>query len=208
MTTWLPFLGSIAMQAESTFKPFYGANLLAAAAFAAGCMSMPGHADATSLRRVPGEPVWLPYGSNFDWAQTSTSPGFYLGAGQGEATRETSLQEHLIAQLRAWEGRAANWDGDGAARPDLVSLRAASNFICALDRDARMPHPMLNDNGRAGLFWEDEHLYADLEFLENGSIAYYIERVGEQGAPADRHKGVVAFDGQTIPAAIVPLLQA
>lgn len=177
------------------------------AAVAATCLATTSaHADYQSARRPTGEQLRfatrsttlgvLPPQSDFvvyaDSAVLNRSP----------STRETTEQERTIATLRSWERHEANWDGEGAKLPSVVSLRAASAFVCAIDRDALMPEAMLHDNGRAGLFWESADFYADLEFLESGAIAYYIERGN------DRHKGVVAFDGRKVPRFFGPLLES
>lgn len=198
------------MQVESTSVPLSKGNNLWAAAVAASCLAAPVQAHTTAVRLFSGEMPHILAGSSSDWTTESAVPqGIIAGLGQLQlnATRATSEQEHLIARLREWERYPANWDGEGALSPKLASLLAASSFACALDRDDVMPQPMLNDNGRAGLFWDDGGLYAELEFLENGKVAYYIERVIDGRAP-DRHKGVVSFNGREIPPVLRPLLGA
>lgn len=128
----------------------------------------------------------------------------YLGSEPTTFTttaRETSEQERTIALIRAWKQFKENWDDDGAHAPIRQSVEQASNFICALDEGLEMPEPTLHHNGRAGLFWTEDGLYGDLEFLENGHIAYYIEK------GSDRHKGVVYFDGHKIPEIFTALLE-
>ncbi len=86
-----------------------------------------------------------------------------------------------------------NWDGEGAVIPDILSISYAENFVCLLDEDFKFPETMLHDSGRVGLFWNDDSLFADLEFLSDGTIAYYIKK-GMQ-----IFKGVTPFDGVNIP---------
>lgn len=117
------------------------------------------------------------------------------------AMRAAANAMDSFTQLRGWEKFQSNWDHEGANAPILSSLRAASQFAGLLDNRFIMPEPMLNDTGRAGLFWSEDNLYADIEFIENNFIAYYIERNN------GRHKGVVAFDHQQIPPVLVPLLK-
>ena len=117
-----------------------------------------------------------------------------------QSPRSTTEQEHTIAVLRSWEKYEQNWDYEGAKAPILSSLRAASRFVCLLDDSFVMPEPMLHDSGRAGLFWGEDQLYADLEFLVNGTVAYYIER-GER-----QEKGVICFDHRVIPEIFKTLL--
>jgi hypothetical protein len=116
--------------------------------------------------------------------------------------RETTDRERAIGELRRWRDFSADWDAEGALPPVQSSLKAASNFVCALDADRLAPEPMLHPSGLAGLFWKADSLYADLEFLRDGRVAYYIE------IASDKHKGVVAFDGTTIPAVLDVALRA
>lgn len=177
------------------------------AAFAATCFATsPLHADNQRLRLVGVDPARQPITSS-----SGVMPGIaghtYLltgdaPVGQQSTTRETTEQELIIATLRSWERYQSNWDHDGARAPNLRSLRAASSFICALAGNQEMPEAMLHDTGLAGLFWKRDQFYADLEFLENGSIAYYIER------GIDRHKGVTEFRSRTIPGVLETLLAA
>jgi hypothetical protein len=114
--------------------------------------------------------------------------------------RETTEQEHLIALLRDWETLDSNWDGDGACRPNINSLRAASNFVCLLPLNASMPEPLLHATGRAGLTWGSIDDYGELEFLGEQKIAYYFSR------PSSKHKGVIDFDGIDIPEGLFKLI--
>jgi hypothetical protein len=138
----------------------------------------------------------------------SDSRTFYVfgevqeNARASSGARETSDQERAIGDLRRYEKLGANWDGEGATAPNIVSLRAASSFVCLMDRDQAMPEPMLHSSGRAGLYWRSDTLYADLEFFEDGRLAYYVE-IG-----SDRHKGVVHPATDKIPRILGQLLQS
>jgi hypothetical protein len=172
------------------------------AVMAATCLATaPLAADYFERSWTDGSPFPAPIRSAY--ATGTADAGLIMFTGQQSAgTRETTEREHLIATLRQWESFKENWDGEGAKEPSLASLRAASRFACALESSDTIPEPQLHDTGRAGLFWDVAGLYADLEFLENGKIAYYIER--EDG----RHKGVVDFDGRRLPGVFRPLLNA
>ena len=118
-----------------------------------------------------------------------------------QMSRDTTPREHAIGELRRWEQLPADWDGEGAAAPNLASLREASKFACLRPADADV-EPMLHASGRAGLYFRTPTLYADIEFFGDGRVAYFIERSG------DRHKGVINFDSTTMPAVLATLLQA
>lgn len=119
-----------------------------------------------------------------------------------EQDRPTTSREKLIGELRRWSLLNANWDGEGASAPVASSLKEAVSFVSLLQETDVLPEPMLNASGHAGLFWKDDSLYADIEFLGDGRIAYYIERYG------DKHKGVLSFDSRKMPAVFPALLRA
>lgn len=108
--------------------------------------------------------------------------------------RNTTDRERLIAEIRGWALLESNWDGEGASAPVLSSLNEAEAFVRMISPDQPMPEPMLLPSGRAGLYWNDTGLYADLEFTGDGRIIYYIENEN-----TGRHKGVAKFDSKEMP---------
>ena len=123
------------------------------------------------------------------------------GNNQGE--RATTDQERLIGEIRRWALVGADWDGEGAASPTASSLDESVAFVRLLDNTIELPEPMLLSSGHAGLFWKADGLYADLEFLGDGRIAYFIEHEG-----VGKHKGVVKFDSEKMPAVFSALLRS
>ena len=119
-----------------------------------------------------------------------------------ESGRATTSREKLVGELRRWGLLNANWDGEGAAPPVARSMKEAVSFVRLLDEGNMLPEPMLHASGHAGLFWKDDALYADIEFLGDGRVAYYIEHQG------DKHKGVLNFDSKKMPPVFPALLRA
>lgn len=117
------------------------------------------------------------------------------------AERQTSPVERTVGEMRRWTALSDNWDGQGASAPLEQSVKEAVAFVRMLTPGIPLPDPMVHANGRAGLFWQEGQLYADLEFLGDGRMAYYIERNG------DKHKGVVHFDLLNLPPVFQTLLQ-
>lgn len=107
--------------------------------------------------------------------------------------RLTTQQEKLIGEIRSCSLLSADWDGEGAVAPLAQSIKEAVSFVRVLG-DVVLPEPMLLASGRVSLYWNEGELYADIEFLGDGRIAYFIKRNG------DKHKGVLAFDSQKMPA--------
>jgi hypothetical protein len=114
--------------------------------------------------------------------------------------RETTSQELLIGELRHWASFDDNWDGEGASRPSFASIRDAVAFSRLLDANVREPEPMLLASGHAALFWNETGLYADLEFVGNSRVAYFVQKND------DKHKGVMSFDPEKMPALFQTLL--
>ena len=115
-------------------------------------------------------------------------------------TRPTTTREQLIGEIRSWALLEADWDGEGAAAPIDRCIKGAVSFIRLLPENIALPEPMLHASGNTGLFWGDDGIYADIEFLDNGRIAYYIEQNG------DKHKGAINFDSKTLPPVFSALL--
>lgn len=135
---------------------------------------------------------------------TTLSPDFAPLSSQlfGDLSeRETSQVEKTVGELRRWLKLAGNWDGEGAVAPDALSLEAAADFIRLLPEALADAEPMLHANGHAGLFWNENSFYADLEFLGGKRIAYFIQH------HQDKHKGVLRFDGELVPLVLSTLLE-
>jgi hypothetical protein len=119
-----------------------------------------------------------------------------------EASRQTNEIEILIGEIREWLLFKPNWDGENASAPNTKSLQDAVSFLRLLSSEHTMPESMLHASGNAGLFWNDSNIYADIEFLGDGQIAYFINR------NEDKHKGLVKFNSKHIPDVFPAILLA
>jgi hypothetical protein len=129
-------------------------------------------------------------------APTMATPLKYEDA----ASRQTTFQEQLIGEIREWNLLDSNWDGEGACAPDAQSIKEVVAFIRLLTNDNPLPEPMLLASGHAALYWHENDLYADIDFLGDGRIAYFIKRND------DKHKGVFSFNTQEMPTVFQALL--
>lgn len=116
------------------------------------------------------------------------------------SARHTTSHENIIGEIRQWNLLGADWDDEGAATPNTQSIKEAVAFVRLLDGDIALPEPMLLGSGHAALYWNEGRLYADIEFLGDGRIAYFIKNSG------DKHKGVLTFDSQKMPSVFSALL--
>lgn len=115
--------------------------------------------------------------------------------------RPTTPIESLAGEIRQLNSLGPNWDGEGADKPKAQSIKEAVSFIGLLDDQVALPEPMLLGSGNAALYWNEDGVYADIEFLGDGRIAYFIKRNG------DKHKGVLTFDSKKMPAVFPALLK-
>lgn len=115
-------------------------------------------------------------------------------------TTFTLAQNYTINEFKSYLEMKANWDGEGASTPLADSIERAIKFVRLLPETIAIPEPMLHASGYAGLFWSDNGLYADLEFIDNDRIAYFISY-------KDTNKGVVDFNKEEIPPVFETLLK-
>lgn len=187
----------------------FGGSGTAAAALALGLFITPPtliNTSGSQLVRIPVRNATAPpVNDRRSLSGTSVATIFDPISDQlfGEVSeRQTSQVEKTVGELRRWLALAPDWDGEGAAAPVALSIKSASDFIRLLPENIADAEPMLHANGHAGLFWNENGRYADLEFLGDDRIAYFIQHHG------DKHKGVVHFDSELVPAALSTLLEA
>jgi len=102
--------------------------------------------------------------------------------------RDTTVQELIIGQITSWSLFGKNWDGEGADQPRMNSIRDAIDFTRLLNHTLLDPEPMLLASGNISLFWHNNQLYADLEFLGEKRIAYFIKKQDIT------HKNIISFE--------------
>jgi hypothetical protein len=138
-------------------------------------------------------------------ASTIVSNAKFVAATESseQLERLTTQHEKLIGEIRSWSLLENNWDGEGAIVPSAPSIKEAVSFTRMLNEVAvALLEPMLLASGHVSLYKNDTGFYADIEFLGDGRIAYFIKRNG------DKHKGVLSFDSQKMPAVFSALLLA
>ena len=109
------------------------------------------------------------------------------------ANYESSPADLTVAQLLRMKEWGADWDGNGAAKPLGSSLKDARAFVRALSPESIIPQATLHADGHAILFVNSAQVYAELEFLEDHRIGYYVRRGGEEWTDE------ISFDGRTLP---------
>lgn len=156
--------------------------------------------ERTTVTTLPASDTSLPFGGINTWPNISSVANPRGLEKSGEFPRPTTSLERLAGEFRRWRLLPQNWDGEGAAAPDIESLEEAVSFTRLLDEPNIVPDSELHADGRAGLLWIAYNLYADIKFLGDGRLAYYIENGKNQ------HKGIVDFDSGEIPSVLKAVL--
>lgn len=120
---------------------------------------------------------------------------------QGQV-RETTDKERLIGELRQLNLLDANWDGENATKPKERAIKDAVSFSHHLNNRFNTPETMLHDTGNVSLYWNTDNFYADIEFLGDGRVSYFIKK------NEDKHKGVCKLNNEKMPAVLEALLKA
>lgn len=107
--------------------------------------------------------------------------------------RETTAQEKIIGEIRSWNELEDNWDGENGLKPVEASMEEATSFIYLLNKNLSLPEPMLLSSGRIALYWDEDDLYADIEFIGDGRVTFFIKRNEHE------EKGIIDFDSQKMP---------
>ena len=132
---------------------------------------------------------------------TSDSSAFF------PTSRQTTPIEIAVSQLREWRHLNENHDGERARAPDMASLIDAESFVRAWLDLSLAPEPMLFANGRAGLFWDERGVYADLEFHGKGRLSYFVKVTGGNPDHApETHRGVMQLHADRAPEIIAQLM--
>jgi hypothetical protein len=147
--------------------------------------------------------TWAPdiSGSTLEPVTVSTAPA-EARAPAGQQSDRATLARNIIEKIERWALIESNWDNEGAAAPIISSLKEAATFVNLLGKNYLLPEPMLLASGHASLYWNEAGLYADLEFLGDGRVAYFVEHRGK-----GRHKGVVILDSRKMPSVFQALLR-
>ena len=128
-----------------------------------------------------------------------TPPKFSIGTENlnefviDDAIKAATELKKIIGEIREWITLEENWDGEGASIPSRKSINQVVNFLRLMNHRADMPQPMLHANGNVSLYWDEGNLYADIEFLGDGRIAYFIKH------NTSKYKDILLFNSSKIP---------
>lgn len=107
---------------------------------------------------------------------TTSSVGHTVAiCGQALKAVEANRQ---VGRLWAMSSASEDWDGQGAAAPDIDGIRAAETLLVKLAAGGLdIPTASIGSEGQSTLFWDWGDTLADLE-LEPGKATYVLVRNG------------------------------
>src|SRR5262245_49034080 len=108
--------------------------------------------------------------------------------------------DEISEELNRYARLGKDWDGEGAHAPRWDSIIQCRRFVDLLPNEAIPPEPMAHASGTCGLYWREERLYADLEFLKD-DVVFYVE-IG-----TEIFKGRERFNA-AIPSKLLPLVNS
>jgi len=152
---------------------------------------------ALARRSAQQRVLWLPpefCNVNGTFRPVATAEGVSTAQENVAPVQSQLTQADLAtAQLLRMERWDFDWNGNGAAKPLLFSLKDARAFIRALAPESVIPRPALHADGHAILFVRGPDTYAELEFLANQRIGFYARQGGQEWIDE------IDFDGRTLP---------
>jgi hypothetical protein len=159
------------------------------------------HIEANTDTANTSPPV-VRFGSDIGSIVTITGASVLVVDDSTQVVRPTTDREEIIGELRSYKFLANNWDGEGANKPSSTAIEEAVSFINGLSEENPNLEAMLHASGHAGLYWNGNGLYADIEFTGNGRLTYYIE------SGKGKHKGIIEYTKGDIPLVLATLLSA
>lgn len=97
-----------------------------------------------------------------------------------------SNRQILIDQLKSYGQLCEGWDGDNSFPPTEEHIHAVISFVNKIPDNFETPSCMISSDGKIGLYWSNELLYADIEFedadenISNELMSLYIRNRDNQ----------------------------
>ena len=92
-----------------------------------------------------------------------------------------SSSSAILNRLRTFASWTVNWDGEGAAAPNLGAIETASNFLSLWSPSKVTPEIVLTHDGLPMFVIEKSGLFGEIIVNGDDTIDYFLEPVG--GAP-------------------------
>lgn len=81
----------------------------------------------------------------------------------------------ILNRLRTFKGWAKNWDGEGAASPNLAAIETASNFLSLWSPRKTKPEITLTHDGLPMFVIANSRLFAEIIVNGDSTVDYFFE---------------------------------
>lgn len=114
-----------------------------------------------------------------------TSISLYDGAGIEESTvadftkhstKKTSVvsfTNDTVTQLDVYSELEHGWDGPDSVPPSQADIDLAKKFVNSVPAVFPLPKAMLSSDGTVGLYWNDAHIYIDIQFESDHTLSMF-----------------------------------
>ena len=94
------------------------------------------------------------------------------------ATKDSLFQEEqaLRAELNSYAKLKNNWDDEGATAPSAKAVQDAIAFLDSRPEGIPLPLPEVASIGDVGIYWDEDDIFAEVQFGGDQAYSYYTER--------------------------------
>lgn len=86
----------------------------------------------------------------------------------------------ILNRLRTFKSWGKNWDGEGAATPNLLAIETASNFLSVWSPKKAKPEITLTSDGYPMFVIANSRLFGEIIVNGNGTVDYFFEPLGRE----------------------------
>jgi hypothetical protein len=127
--------------------------------------------------------------SYFSPAKADRKPDVFLGKTSNEPVEVRPSVDNssvILNRLRTFKGWTKNWDGEGAASPNLAAIETASNFLSLWSPRKTKPEVALTHDGFPMFVVANPRLFGEIIVNDDDTVDYFFEPlnkdpVGEEG---------------------------
>lgn len=88
-------------------------------------------------------------------------------------TTEVNFTNGTLAQLDVYSMLEPGWDGPGSVPPLQADIDLAKKVVNSVPAVFPLPKAMLSADGTVGLYWNDAHVYIDIQFESDQTLSMF-----------------------------------
>ena len=100
----------------------------------------------------------------------------------------------LREELGSYAELTDNWNGEGGVAPPKEAVRDVISFLDARPDDVRLPLPEVASVGDVGIYWDEDGIFAEVQFGGDRRYSFYAERKVAREVVEEYSRDGVAID--------------